>query len=326
MREVHQCGVLPWEGGDQSTPQNGNGTLPLLPVPLRYGGAHTHRLSGEWRMNLQNLPRDKVKSKLRQALSAPEGFKIVTADLSQIEARIVACLANQVQMVDQFRRSEDVYANFASQLFGKAVDKIGTPSERFIGKTGILGLGYGCGADRFYRMVTTAARQYGIPLDGLFDQQVAQRTVDTYRRTFRRIPQAWYTLDRLMAQVLMVGRETMVAGFGPVTLSSGRIRLPNGLYLTYQIPDLSLYGAKILENVTQALARIVVMQSALRLNARGYRFVLQAHDELAFVIPNDQLQGAKLAIQIEMTRPPTWLPELPLAVEISSGQDYGSCK
>src|SRR5262249_38968428 len=75
---------------------------PLLPVALRYGGAHTGRLSGEWGMNLQNLPRDKTKSKLRQALVAPVGHVLVTADLSQIEARLVAVLCQQEALVDAF--------------------------------------------------------------------------------------------------------------------------------------------------------------------------------------------------------------------------------
>ena len=168
---------------------------PLLPVPLRYGGAHTGRLSGEWRMNLQNLPRDQRKSSLRSALVAPPGFRIVAADLAQIEARIVACICGQHKLIEKFKNSEDVYAWFASQLFNKPVSKETHPNERFIGKTAILGLGYGCGHGRFFQMVTSQARQYGIDISGLFNGDTARKAVDAYRSIFPKIPSAWRTLD-----------------------------------------------------------------------------------------------------------------------------------
>jgi DNA polymerase I-like protein with 3'-5' exonuclease and polymerase domains len=68
------------------------------------------------------------------------------------------------------------------------------------------------------------------------------------------------------------------------------------------------------------------MQAALRLDQRGYRFVLQVHDELVFCVPDDRLDEARTAIMQEMTRPPTWLPDLPLAAEIKTGEDYGNCR
>ena len=76
-------------------------------MPLRYSGAHTHRLSGEWKINVQNLRKG---GKLRQALRAPEGFKVVAGDASQIEARIVAWICGCQQMVDAFARGDDVYS------------------------------------------------------------------------------------------------------------------------------------------------------------------------------------------------------------------------
>ena len=171
---------LPWSNGQ-----------PMLPMPLRYGGAKTHRLSGDWSMNLQNLVRDPTKSKLRTSLTPPPGFKIVAADSSQIEARLVAQLCGQIDLVEAFRNGIDVYAGFASNVFGQTVTKKEQPNHKFIGKVGVLSLGYGCGAERFYRMVITQARQYGIALDGLFDEGVAEVTVNTYRTLFDRIPAMW---------------------------------------------------------------------------------------------------------------------------------------
>ena len=71
-----------------------------LPVPLKYSGAHTHRFSGEWQINLQNLTRG---GKMRKALRAPKGKVVVAVDASQIEARINATLSGQTDLMEQFR-------------------------------------------------------------------------------------------------------------------------------------------------------------------------------------------------------------------------------
>jgi DNA polymerase bacteriophage-type len=303
-----------------------NGTpVPLLPVALRYGAAHTHRLGGEWKLNMQNLPRDKTKSKLRAALTAPPGCKLITADLSQIEARIVAVLAHQDGLVDAFRKGEDVYAQFASVVFHRPINKRDDPNERFIGKVGILSLGYGAGVVRFNQMVTQQARQYGIPLEGLFDLQIAERTVNTYRSLFDRIPATWRRLDHYLSRNINGGNENP-ADWGPVKFSAGKITLPNTMTLRYLPNDQHLYGAKLLENISQALARIVIMQAGNRLAKQGLRWVLQAHDELVFVVPEADVNSAKDIILDEMVRPPLWLPELPLAAEIGVGDNYGACK
>ena len=311
---------LPWANSANSA------NSALLPVPLRYGGALTHRLSGEWAMNMQNLPRDKTRSKLREALVAPPGHTMVTADLAQIEARIVAVLCGQGDLVERFANNEDVYAWFASIVFQRTITKAKTPHERFLGKTAILGLGYGCGVDRFNVMVTTLARQAGIPLEGLFDKDIAGEIVNTYRSRFTNIPRAWRRLDSILMHVINSSNDTQEVVLGPVTAMSGRIRLPNGMFLRYETKDEHMYGAKLLENITQALARVVVMQAAVRLADRGLRFVLQAHDELVFVVPDNNVEESRAIISEEMTRPPDWLPALPLAVETGAGPNYGACK
>lgn len=316
--KFYRIAKLPWV--------NGASPLPLLPVALRYGGAHTGRLSGEWGLNMQNLPRDKIKSKLRTAIVAPPGHKLITADLAQIEARIVAVLCGQEDLVKSFRRGDDVYANFGTKLFGRLITKKDTPNERWIAKTAILGLGYGCGMERFNLMVVTSARAFGIPLEGLFDKKVAQKTVDTYRSLFWHIPDVWRELDTLLITTLNNRNPNQTFQWGPVKFMSGRILLPNGMFLHYQIGDKHLYGAKLLENITQALARIVVMQAAVRLNRRGYRFALQAHDELVFVVPDASVASAKEIILEEMIREPDWLPGVPLAAELGVGQSYGEAK
>lgn len=113
----------------------GIGFRGAMPVPLRYYAAHTGRWGGDDKMNLQNLPR---KSPLKDAIRAPMGFKIVDSDSSQIEARTLAWLAGQNDLVSAFDRGEDVYKKMASAIYGKAEADI-TASERFVGKTTILG-------------------------------------------------------------------------------------------------------------------------------------------------------------------------------------------
>jgi hypothetical protein len=298
---------LPWPNGQR-----------MLPIPLRYSGTKTHRLAGDEGMNLQNLVRDAGKSKLRASLIPPPRFKIVAADLAQIEARLVAQLCGQIDLVEAFRGGVDVYASFASKVFGQTITKKEQPDHRFIGKTGVLGLGYGCGAERFYRMVVAQARQYGISLREMFNEGIAEITVKTYRTLYDRIPAMWRQLDRLLRYVLTNdhGQEMEL---GPVTIMPRRIYLPNGLSLRYNEPDEDLWGGTLLDHICQALARIIIMQAALRLDQRGYRFVLQVHDELVFCIPDGQLDEARTVIMQEMTRPPAWLPDLPLAAEVTAG-------
>jgi DNA polymerase len=227
--------------------------------------------------------------------------------------------------VEAFRNGVDVYADFASNVFGQTVTKKQQPNHRFIGKVGVLSLGYGCGAEKFYRMVSTQARQLGIPLAGLFDEGVAEATVNTYRTLFDRIPAMWRQLDRLLRLVLM-NDYAQEMELGPVTIMPRRIYLPNGLFLRYDDPTELLWGGKLLENICQALARVIIMQAALRLDQRGYRFVLQVHDEVVFCVSDDRVEEAKTIIMQEMTRPPAWMPDLPLAAEIKTGDTYGSCE
>jgi DNA polymerase I-like protein with 3'-5' exonuclease and polymerase domains len=106
-----------------------------LPIPLKYYGAHTGRWSGQDSVNLQNLPsRDKNKKALKNALLAPLGHYIINCDSSQIEARVLAWLAGQDEVVSQFANGEDVYSIFATKIYDRPISKA-NPVERFVGKT-----------------------------------------------------------------------------------------------------------------------------------------------------------------------------------------------
>jgi DNA polymerase len=106
-----------------------------LPVPLRYYAAHTGRWGGDDKLNLQNLPRSSL---LKKCIIAPMGYYILDSDSSQIEARTLAWLTGQEDLVSAFENGEDVYRIMASRIYNKPETEI-TKGERFVGKTTILG-------------------------------------------------------------------------------------------------------------------------------------------------------------------------------------------
>jgi DNA polymerase len=356
---------LPWQVSPDGMPRlyQGGGTMP---IPLRYGGAHTHRLSGDWKMNMQNMPTARGsggKSKLRQSLCAPPGYTVIVADLGQIEARLVAWISSCVLLMDQFANKKDPYNALASTVFGRPVNRklVGTIDEimGFIGKTGILGLGYGAGKDKFDTMVIQSARKMGVDISAIYTRAIGDKAVDAYRTMYREIPNTWALLDMYLRTVWLNGAKPV--HFGPVTIEQGSVLLPNMMRLNYDQPSTrpakrtlangrvieeqeliyrygklthKIYGAKFLENIVQALARIVVMNAALRIRCRGfgmlepdaYRFVLQAHDELVFIVPDAEVDYAKKIIHEEMIRRPSWAPDLPLTADVGSGRTYGEAK
>ena len=148
-----------------------------MPVPLRYYAVHTGRWGGDDKLNLQNLPR---KSLLKDSIIAPKGYVLIDADSSQIEARIVAWLSGQQDLVDAFERKEDVYKIMASSIYVKAQEEI-NKDERFVGKTTILGCGYGMGSKKFQAQLKT----FNVEIqDG-----EANRIIQVYRETYDWIPQ-----------------------------------------------------------------------------------------------------------------------------------------
>ena len=271
----------------------------LLPIPLRYYAAHTGRWGGDDKVNLQNLPR---KSPLKDAILAPSGYKIIDSDSSQIEARTLAWLAEQNDLVDAFERGEDVYKIMASSIYGKAEEEIST-NERFVGKTTILGCGYGMGS----------ANKASKALDAIINNQT-----------------------------MSLGR----AGVLDVEGTRG-IRLPNGLYMKYPnlrkitneqgkteyvydikkgkatIPN-RIYGGKVIENVCQALARIIIGEQMLQV-AKKYKVVMTVHDAIACVVPEAQADTAQEYVELCMKLRPKWALELPLSCESGVGNNYGEC-
>lgn len=191
-----------------------------LPIPLRYYAAHTGRWGGDDKVNMQNLPR---KSPLKKAIKAPDGYTFIDCDSSQIEARTLAWLAGQDDLVAAFDAGEDVYKIMASSIYNVPIEEV-TDAQRFVGKTTILGAGYGMGAVKFQAQLKTFGVE--LPLDE------CKYIIAVYRQTYPMIPLLWK--QGQSAIKAMINQNT--TGFGRegvVTVNLMGIRLPNNLYLKY---------------------------------------------------------------------------------------------
>lgn len=310
----------------------------LMPIPLRFSGAHTHRLSGDWKLNMQNLPVRKGNL-IRSALTAPPGHKVVAIDSSQIEARLVAWLCGAKDLLEQFANNLDPYSIFASFVFGRTITKA-DKAERFLGKTSILGMGFGVGWRKFQNTVKVSSLEQTGTQINLTDEEAA-RFVNTYRTVNHPVPTTWRVLNDNI-RVLAGGHGSF--SIGPCNFYGGRIRLPSGLDLKYH--DLRntgdgwvysyagkprrLYGGALLENIIQALARIIITDAIIRIRQRisalGIHLALQVHDELVYIVPDHLVDIVKAILTEEMNRRPIWAPDLPLQSETGVGQNYGDAK
>jgi DNA polymerase len=310
----------------------------LLPIPLKYYGAHTGRWAGFDKVNFQNLPsRDKKKKALKNAVMAPEGHIVINCDSSQIEARILVWLAGQEDVVEQFRKGEDVYSIFASEIYDRPISKA-NPVERFVGKTCILGLGYGTGALKLQHTLKTT------PPGAVVDEEESKRIVGVYRAKNHAVIDLWREGDEAIATMADWGnaKPFYYGQHHCLVIEKEGIRLPNGLYIRYpglkydtseakgkyvyfsRKGPVSLWGGTLVENVVQALARIVVGQQMLQIRSR-YPVKLTVHDAAVVVVPEAQKDEALAYIVERMSEPPAWARGLPVSCEAKFAQSYGEC-
>lgn len=299
-----------------------------LPVPLRYYAAHTGRWGGDDKINLQNLPR---KSALKKAIKAPEGYMFIDCDSSQIEARTLAWLAGQDDLVEAFDRGEDVYKIMASAIYDVPVDEV-TDDQRFVGKTTILGCGYGMGAVKFQAQL----KNFNVELS----EGECRRIISVYRATYPKITSLWESAGRALT-ALQSQRTSQLGREGVLVVDLFGIKLPNGMYVRY--PNLRedkdgqlvydtkkgratiptrIYGGKVIENVCQALARIVIGEQLLMI-ARRYRVVMTVHDAVGCIAPVAEAEEARAFVEQCMRMRPKWALGLPLNCESKIGASYG---
>jgi len=233
------------------------------PVYLNYAGAHTLRWSGGDKMNPQNLVRG---SKLRESIEAPEGHVIVVRDLSAIEARVLAWLSGQEDVVETFRRGEDVYCDMFKSISGRVITKKDA-SERFLGKVVVLGCGYQMSWKKLQSMLRIGmlgdsgrilgediATPLGVNLQGFLHRFAGyvQETLppggdlaahalhcactEAIIRAFRdnkpMIPRFWQTCQESFEYILR-GESFKFGRFGVVETCREGLKLPSGMLLRY---------------------------------------------------------------------------------------------
>jgi DNA polymerase I-like protein with 3'-5' exonuclease and polymerase domains len=237
-------------------------------------------------------------------------------------------------LVEAFEKGEDVYKIMASSIYGVPVEEV-TDAQRFVGKTTILGAGYGMGPNKFQAQLKT----FGVTME--LDE--CKRIIAVYRETYPHIPKLWRdTGDAL--ESLVVDNLTSI-GEGMKLAVAGGIVLPNLLRLRY--PNLRfilndkgkqemvydtkkgraviptrIYGGKCVENICQALARIIIANQMLMI-ARRYKVAMTVHDSVVPVVPEAEVVEARAFIEQCMRIRPKWAAALPLNCESKMGPSYG---
>lgn len=277
-----------------------------------------------------------VSTALRGCFVATPGKKLVVCDFSQIEARVVCWLAGQQDILDVFASGEDVYVFTAA--------RIGS-DNRQLGKVAVLGLGYGMGPDKFIE----AALIYGIVLDPL----EAEKVVRAWRAANAKIVSFWYNCDRAARRV--IDAPSVKVRVGPCLFSMGTglldgamlITLPSGRQLVYRNARIEIhggrdsitfdgldqytrkwgpirtYGGKLVENITQAVARDLMAEAMLEMEAKGLDLLATIHDEAVGETDEALAPAAYRAMKQIMSTPPAWAAGLPLGGDGFISERYG---
>jgi len=287
--------------------------------------------------SLQNT----LSALIRTAFIAAPGKLFIDADFSAIEARVIAWLAGEEWALQVFRTHGRIYEATAAQMFNIPIERIqkGNPeyTYRAKGKVATLALGYQGGANALIAM--------GALKNGLTEEELPD-IVTRWRRSNRNIVQFWHDVERAAVEAVIAGKSTCI---GKVTLmKKGRflvITLPSGRELFYRDPhfgknrfgnesliywgmdqtskrwtQIETYGGKLVENITQAVARDCLFYAMERLEAAGYEIVFDVHDEVVIEVPEDR---ADLDDVIRIMREPApWAQTLPLNADGWAGAYY----
>lgn len=334
---------------------------------LVYYGAHTGRWSGR-KVQPHNLPRketdkatfgallnggtveslDKLSTCLRPCIRAPKGKKLVVADLSAIENRVLAWLSGCEEMLDIYRQGLDPYKVFAVDFFKIDYDTV-TKAQRQLCKPAVLGCGYGLGGGQERQMqngqkVKTGLWKYAESMGVQLTQEEAHRMVHVFRSAYPDVMFYWnYLEDAFLAAYRTRKKQQVGAIYFTATAEAVKIELPSGRYLHYLNPHAwrgsdglhlsfdglrqggwgrqSTWGGRLTENVVQAVARDVLAEGMIRAEEMGMPVVLHVHDELVCEVEEDNYE-CDIALAGLMSAPIPWAPGLPLAAEGYESEFY----
>lgn len=317
-----------------------------LPIPLKYYGADTTGRWSGWGYNPQNLPRinpynPRPSDALRKSLVAPPGHKVVVADLSGIELRVNHFLWQVPSSMEMFKadpEKADLYKDFASKLYDIPFDEV-TKVQRQVGKVAHLGLGFGAGWKTF---MTVAKLMGGVDIT----EDESRDIVNRWRDTYSEITSGWRTCHGALPTIMRGATGKAVDPWGMVYPVAEGLKTPKGII---RYPDLRterneddnrmefiygngrnkarIYAGKIDENIVQHLARCVIADNALTVQkVSGLDPALMVHDELVYVVPEDEAQPLLDVVQKVMRTPPEWWPELVTWSEGDIADTYGDAK
>jgi hypothetical protein len=327
----------------------------LLPVPLKYHGAHTGRDSGGEKINLQNLGNrgHELVNAVRELIVSLPGYSLIIVDAKAVECRGVNWIAGQQDVIQGFEYEdanpgspEDTYTKFASKVLGhycrKPKKKGGIPAieksmkwARGVGKIGELGCGYGMGTLRIF--------DYGA---GSVDFETAEKIKVTYRETHDCVVRFWKDVERAFIYTAKYGQPCeMPRGikFHQLPACDVVLTLPSGRELHYHKVKLvdddrgdkievynemehcwgHIWGGAITENIVQAFCRDFLMEAAIRLDKLGLHTALRVHDELVIPVPDADAKDALKIAEREMSRRPLWALDCPLGAEGKISKRYG---
>lgn len=272
-------------------------------------------------------PLDVVSSCLRGVFKAPRGFRFVVADFHAIEAVVIAWLAKFKDLLDVFRRGEDIYLYTAASI-GSAL--------RLLGKVLRLACGFGMGPLKFQ----ATAAGYGLDLSML----EAEDAVHAWRIANQPIVSMWSAYENAARTVIAnpsmpTQRVNGLVGFR-MALPTGRlagsllIEKPSGGMLVYrnarlednritfdgvdqytrQWKAISTYGGKLAENVTQSVARDLLADAMLTFDqAWPDTLVMTVHDEIGALVPEAHAEVTLNTMKTIMGTPPLWARGMPLS-------------
>lgn len=286
-------------------------------------------------------PMEVFSSCLRSVIIAPKGKKLLCSDYSAIEAKVLFWLAKHDDGLKIYEEGRDPYRELAAIIFNVDLKDV-TKEQREVGKRAVLGCGYGMGADKF----AATCKQYGMEVS----DELALRAVKAYRSTHYPVPILWSNIERAaIAAVQNKGTKYKVnrtawfvqGKFLYCELPSGRRLAYYGPYIKFEPtpwdekrPKLyhwgvdpytkqwtasGTYGGKLTENVDQAVARDLMAEGMLRVDATGrYDIDLSVHDELLA----ESVDGTEKEFGELMDEIPAWAAGCPVKSKVWSGDRY----
>lgn len=282
-----------------------------------------------------------MSAAIRGMVKAPEGKQFLVADFAAIEARVLGWLAGCDKMLNQFRQGQDLYKDMAAGIYRVRVEEV-TPEQRQLGKAAILGAGYGMGHKKFYETCLS----WGIEVH----EGLAKTAINTYRSTYHEVRTLWQDQEKAAHFAVRTGKpitEGKITWF--VENDFLKCKLPSGRCLHYYQPELrskttewgesieltymaeklgkafrnGTYGGKLVENITQAVARDLMAEAMLRIEDEGFEIVLSVHDELIAEVPlNTYLKNPLERFCDLMSQTPAWATDCPVKAEGWSGINY----